>query len=226
MTKQEYLQTARKQIHYIFDRNKIEEELNQHFEDSIQDLLDEGFTQEEAELQAVAQMGDPIETGKLLNQEHHPLIGYLCSASTVLMFLLLIPFLYVILFSAVDSLIDHAKETARYKEENIATLDLNVETPTHKIHLKNIGHSEYGTYYIAYHATTKWSYSRAGWGSHHFSVEDCEGNMLGGYSSSNSIFVSRGTKQFDWPEDDTIYLRFSNGTEIILDLKEYCNEKN
>jgi len=226
MTKQEYLQTVRKQIYYVFDRDKIEEELNQHFEDSIQDLLEDGFSPKEAELQAVAQMGDPIETGKLLNKEHNPLVGYLCSASTILMWFLLIPFLYLIIFSIGDNIFDRITDHARYKEERIATLDIDLEIPSYKIYLDSIGHSEYGYYYITYRARTKWKYSRAGWSSNLFNIEDSEGNILGGYSASHSLLVSYGTKQFDWPEDDTLYLRCPDGTELILNLKEYCDEKN
>ncbi len=226
MTKQEYLQQVRKQIHYVFDRNKIEEELEQHLEDSICDLLQDGYTYEEAEYQAVEQMGNPIETGKLLNKEHHPLIGYLCSASTILMWLLLVPFLYIIIFSIGDSIFERIADHTRYKEEQIAILDIDFEIPTHKIHLESIGYSNHGYYYITYHATTKRSYSRAGWSSYHFNVEDYEGNILGGSSASHNFGQITGTKQFDWPEDDTLYLRCPDGTEIILDLKEYCDEKN
>ena len=90
MTKQEYLQTVRKQIHYIFDRDTIETELSQHLEDSIYDLMEDGHSREEAEDLAVQQMGDPISTGKMLNQEHHPLLGYLCMATSAILIPLLI----------------------------------------------------------------------------------------------------------------------------------------
>ena len=53
MKKQEYLDIVTRQVRYIFDREFIEAELKEHLEDSIQDLMEDGFSYEEAEEQAV-----------------------------------------------------------------------------------------------------------------------------------------------------------------------------
>ena len=91
MKKEEFLRTVRKQIHFVFDRDDVENELNQHLSDSIEDLMEEGLAVEEAEYLAVEQMGNPVEVGKLLNQEHNPLLGYLWAASRVLLACLICP---------------------------------------------------------------------------------------------------------------------------------------
>lgn len=44
MNKQEFLENIRKQIHFVFDRDSIEQEFNQHIEDSIADLISEGYS--------------------------------------------------------------------------------------------------------------------------------------------------------------------------------------
>ena len=40
MKRAEFLQTVRKEIHYIFARNAIEKELEQHINESIEDMID------------------------------------------------------------------------------------------------------------------------------------------------------------------------------------------
>ncbi len=84
MNRQDFLRLVSKEIHFIFDRKSIEKELNEHLEDSIADLREEGLSKEDAERQAIAQMGEPEEIGKLLNQEHHPILGYVWMISRVM----------------------------------------------------------------------------------------------------------------------------------------------
>ena len=68
MNKQEFLESIRKQIHFVFDRDSIEQEYSAHIEDSVLDLMEDGYSKEEAEKIAIEQMGDPIEIGKALNE--------------------------------------------------------------------------------------------------------------------------------------------------------------
>lgn len=49
MKREEFLQLITKQIQYVFDRKDIEEELNQHIEDSISDMVDDGIQYLDAE---------------------------------------------------------------------------------------------------------------------------------------------------------------------------------
>ena len=43
MNRQEYINQVRKEVHFVFDREAIENELQHHLEDSICDLMEEGF---------------------------------------------------------------------------------------------------------------------------------------------------------------------------------------
>ena len=96
MTKEEFLSKVRKKITYIFDRNSIEIELENHIKESMIDLIKEGYSNEEAEKIAVEQMGDPNIIGKLLNKEHHPIIGYCLLVSRICLIYLLLPCLLLI----------------------------------------------------------------------------------------------------------------------------------
>ena len=51
MNRQDFLKQVSKEIHFIFDRKSIEKELNEHLDDSITDLMEEGLSREEAESQ-------------------------------------------------------------------------------------------------------------------------------------------------------------------------------
>ncbi len=222
MTKQEYLRQVRKQIHYIFDRNAIEEELNQHLEDSIWDLLEEGYSQEEAERQAVSQMGDPIETGKQLNREHHPFLGYL----SVILTTLLIPIgLYFCLVIAVVLSSTIPQLTPTTIDSSIEEIDLGItlNIPTHRVKIDKICLSKYGDYYITYRSWTKFNYSRAGCSSYLFYVEDRNGNELttGGAYSSHSIFGAYGGKKINFPEDHFFYIVTKDGQKISINLEDY-----
>ena len=88
MNKNEFLETVKKQVLYIFDRQDIIDELSQHIEDSIMDMVDDGIQYLDAEKIAIQQMGDPKEIGKQLNKEHNPVIGYLLLLSKIVICLL------------------------------------------------------------------------------------------------------------------------------------------
>ena len=77
-----------KQVRFKPDHDKIREELMAHIEDRCEDLKDSGLTSEEAELRAVASMGDPTLVGKQLDAVHKPWLGWLWVVSRWLMVLL------------------------------------------------------------------------------------------------------------------------------------------
>jgi len=225
MTKQEYLRQVRKQIYYVFDRNVIEEELNQHLEDNILDLLEEGHSPEDAEQKAVAQMGDPIETGKQLNREHHPLLGYL----SVILTTLLIPigiYFGLVIAVALSSTISQLTPTTIDSSIEEIDLDITLDISTHRVKIDKICLSEYGDYYITYRSWTKFNYSRAGCSSYLFNVEDTNGIVLtsGGGYSSHSPFGEYGGKSINFLEDPFFYIVTANGQKIPINLEDYSYE--
>lgn len=66
---------------------EIIRELTAHLEDKADALMARGFSQEEAEAQAVAAMGDPEAVGKELDQVHPPVWGILSGLSGVALLL-------------------------------------------------------------------------------------------------------------------------------------------
>lgn len=224
MNKQEFLQSIRKQIHFVFDRDSIEKEYSDHLDDSIFDYMSEGYPREEAEQKAIEQMGDPIIIGKLLNQEHHPILGYLWVASKAVLGLLIIPAIILIGTMGYD-VFKLATPTTQDYGKQITRLDIDFDVLTHDVtldYLYNIGPRKYS---ITYRSWRNFEYSRTGWSSSFFSIEAENGHFLhsGGYNSSG-IIGSIGYREFDYPENGIINIRTVQNEIITIDLKEYIDE--
>lgn len=73
---EKYLEKLLSQIRCKKARPYIAEEIRDHIECQIADNLSEGMTYEEAEKNAVADMGDPVEVGISLDRIHKPKIAW------------------------------------------------------------------------------------------------------------------------------------------------------
>lgn len=221
MKRDEYLKAVRKHIHFIFDRDAINEELNDHICDSIADLMADGLSRVEAEQCAVEQMGNPDELGKMLNAEHHPLLGYSLVVTNIIVLLLGIPAITMML-SFGHGLIKTVTPTVVENSVETIRIDYEVETPTHRIIIDNLCINEKEQYYLTYRAWTNMGYSRAGWNSVGIQVVDKDGYSSGGSSFSSSSFLrSFGYTRFDMPEDGIVTVSFRDGQTIELDLGVY-----
>ena len=72
-----WAKTAVTQMKFARDREAVQQELRDHMLDRRLDFLEQGMDLEAAEAAAVEAMGDPVETGKLLNKVHSPWLGWL-----------------------------------------------------------------------------------------------------------------------------------------------------
>ena len=66
------------------ERESARQELLDHMEDHMEALLSMGFSRYEAEQQAVAAMGNPEETAKLLQKAHQPILTRILQAARVM----------------------------------------------------------------------------------------------------------------------------------------------
>lgn len=224
MKKQEFLSIVRKQIRYVFVRDAIEEELKQHLNDSMEALIEEGLSWQEAEEEAVRQMGDPVEVGMLLNKEHKPILGYLLVASRIVLCILI---LRVAITFGVGIFLLAKSMTPVTLENSVETYEVNLEMdlPTHQVKIDNICLNENEQYCLTFRAWPKFKYSRAGWSSDCFTLENKDGEMAGGATLRGSGSFLYGSKDFEWPEDSLLYIVAVDGKVIELDLTEYCDEK-
>ncbi len=72
MKKEEYLRILTDQIRCKAARTQITEEVRDHIEEQEAFYLSEGLGREEAEAEAVREMGDPVEAGTALDLIHRP----------------------------------------------------------------------------------------------------------------------------------------------------------
>jgi len=217
MTGKEYLQRVRKHIYYVFDRDSIEQELAGHLQDSMNELRKEGHSTEDAERLAVDHMGSPDEVGQQLNKEHHPVLGYAWLVSVLILILLAVPVVLSV-GNVVYMGIKTITPITIKNSEKIYSLDMELELSTHKVRLDNICVNKKGDYYLTYRAWTKYSYSRTGWSSELFYLQDGNGKYLGQSSFSSSDRY--GYKEFKRPADGMLYLRTKDGQLIEINLDE------
>lgn len=69
---QEYLTQVGEQIRWKRARPRLLAELESHLLDQRDDCLSQGMTEEEAQQEAVRQMGDPVQIGQSLDEVHRP----------------------------------------------------------------------------------------------------------------------------------------------------------
>lgn len=72
MKKKEFIKTVLEQVRCESVREPLEKELAAHIDDQTEAYIAEGAPANEAEEQAVKTMGDPVETGLMLDSVHRP----------------------------------------------------------------------------------------------------------------------------------------------------------
>ncbi len=90
------------QMRFPPDRKVVWRELMDHMEDAWELHMERGLTNEEAQLETIRAMGDPVETGKLLNKAHRPWLGWLWWASKWLAIALAVLLTVTVFFDRID----------------------------------------------------------------------------------------------------------------------------
>lgn len=85
---EEWLRVTVRQVRFWPDRDAIEKELREHYEDHLKDLERLEYDQGLAAERSLTAMGDPEEVGRAMNVAHKPWLGWLWMASRVLVILL------------------------------------------------------------------------------------------------------------------------------------------
>lgn len=91
-----YMETLLAQIRERHAKERIRQEVKSHIDDQKAEYISQGLDENEAEEKAVADMGDPIETGTALDMIHKPrpawgmlaVIAILCAAGVIIQYLL------------------------------------------------------------------------------------------------------------------------------------------
>ncbi len=109
----EFLNSVCEQIKYKPIRNTIAEELKDHIEDKKEELIEMGQNEEEAEKDAVEQMGDAEIIGKELNKVHRPRLDW----KLLIILVVLLIFGFVISYIITEN--EHT-EMMQYMKEGVS----------------------------------------------------------------------------------------------------------
>ena len=109
----EFLNSVCNQIKYKPIRNAISEELKNHIEDKKEELIEMGQNEEEAEKNAVEQMGDAEIIGKELNKVHRPRLDW----KLLIILVVLLIFGFVISYIITEN--EHT-EMMQYMKEGVS----------------------------------------------------------------------------------------------------------
>lgn len=74
--KEEYVRILTEQIRCKQARAQVAQEIRSHIEEQENFYLSEGLDREEAESEAVKEMGDPVEAGTALDLVHRPRVAW------------------------------------------------------------------------------------------------------------------------------------------------------
>ena len=86
MKANEFLNNVCKEIKYKPAREQISEELEEHIEELKNENLCKGYLEENAEENAVEQMGDAKQIGKRLNKIHRPKLDWVLIGLIIILF--------------------------------------------------------------------------------------------------------------------------------------------
>ena len=218
MNRRKFLQKVRRQIHYVFARNEIENELDQHLQDSVESLVEEGLSWEEAEKQAILQMGDPVEIGKQLNKEHNPVMGYLMVLTRIALVLLIYPVLTGV-YAGVSALLVMASPMEVLDWEEKHEINLNLDTPMHYVTFDELYLLENGNHCVTYRTYQKFWKSRSH-GTFHYDFLDEDGNeIFTAYVQGGSGLVTRNSANFIKDEMKSVFIHSRDGQVLEISLE-------
>ncbi len=103
-SRDKFLDAVLKEVRFSWDHSKIKEELNDHIDAHIEDLIEEGLDEEEALHIALESMGDAHEIGVELNEVHKPFWGWMLFFSRLALGIVVLSLIFSIVIPSIKSL--------------------------------------------------------------------------------------------------------------------------
>lgn len=216
---EEFLDDVLSYVKFPFVRDEIKEELQSHLLEKIDDYMEQGYNPDQAEDQAIRDMGKPREIGIGLNKQHKPLLGWLIKITDWLLSLVggisLVYIIPVLVFS-----IFSRNPVNKIPKENIVyriDLDEQVRLDDRIINFTNLVYDDDGYMNIIYNYREK-GLLPGGWGLG--SIGDIYDNLGNEYfsrsgSESGGLRTWGRTSIWDFSQD---------AKELIIDY-DYFNRK-
>ena len=90
----EYTKEINRHVKFKYDHEEIRDEYLEHMEDMHEFYVGSGVDESLAKYQVLADMGDPEDLGRVLNEIHNPLLGWVWRMSRWLLILLIVLAIY------------------------------------------------------------------------------------------------------------------------------------
>lgn len=225
--KEQFLEEVLSYIKLPFDRNNIYEELNAHIEDSIEDFIEEGYSNKEATIRAVENMGNAEDVGRELNQIHKPLLGWIWKTSQIIVAITgILSVLFVI--SLVFKTINYSNPLKNINENDIVYhLKVNEKATIDNFTIKitDLLYETDGTMHICF-ITYQNPFYLSGWSFSNIGTitDDSANEYYGGIGSIDCIISFNDLEIENFIEEsDTlniVYDSYNRHYEFHFDLKE------
>lgn len=212
----EFIEDVVSYIKFPFVRGDIRDELRGHILDKKDYYIGNGYESEEAEEEAIRNMGEAKTIGKELNKQHNPFVGWFLKISNVFIVLFTVMVIFNLGIYLSMGLFSRSLLKEIPKEDVVYRLDIDekVKIDDRVIHFTNLIYDKNGDMSIFYKDYvikpwgTGWSLGTIGL------VSDDLGNEYMGYSGSSSGgYVSKNIQTMK---------DFSNqANTLIIEYDEY-----
>ena len=226
LNRRSFLQDVCSQIKWRGAHQEICKELDSHMEERIERLERLGRTPEEAEKEAVAAMGDPIQIGKELNRYHKPYLSWILNVSWGVIALLAIYLIVSVIWPWASSLA--AQNKSNRTDKNVVwsvQTDQTQQIDNRIVRLKGADYTEEGDLYVYWETELQEPY-RNGWSfSPYYDAYDQDGKRVDqqvktvGTGGENILIYSNFNAE-NIKVITFIYDKYHRTMEFVLDLTQ------
>lgn len=157
-SRDKFLDAVLKEVRFTWDHSKIKEELNDHIDAHIEDLIQDGVDEEEALHIALESMGDAQEIGVELNEVHKPFWGWMLFFSRLALGVVILIISVSIVYPSIkgmfnkdDYYIDNFKRTLMMNDITIThtqEANLTYDFGSYKYEIQSFDEADNGKIYI------------------------------------------------------------------------------
>ena len=149
---QDFVEEIVSHVKFKFDRDEISSELNQHMIDKIEDYIEKGYEEKEAERLTINDMGDPEEIGLQLNKQHNPVLGWIWVMTNIGVKILITLSILIVGINILNTIFTDSGVKGIAEEKILYKIDINekVEIDNRVIEFTNLIYEKNGDMNIFY----------------------------------------------------------------------------
>lgn len=213
---QDFVEEIVSHVKFKFDKDEISSELNHHMIDKIEDYIEKGYEEKEAERFAINHMGDPEEIGLQLNKQHNPVLGWIWVITNIGVKILITLSILIVGINILSTIFTDSGVKEIPEENILYKIDINekVEIDNRVIEFTNLIYEKNGDMNIFYKDYEKSFFGRPDSFEWIGYIKDDLGNEYG--------FKARSTRRGIISKSRWVINDFSqDANTLIIDYNEY-----